>query len=194
MCPVLHGSCMLMPGLAARTRGTRTRRRTFVVMLLPSMWHTSMGSSQSIGFIMAGGRPWARHASATVARLRLLPIQGGCLRDCSRHEKYGVALRDPPLALESCSSTIQSCPCIARVSFRIATVLTHSAAAGGSRPSTSGQRAVGRTFPLPSTSSRERMSLAWSVQTCGSSAAMSVRTTPRYITWVCYGVCPYPAS
>ena len=63
----------------------------------------------------------------------LLPIHGGCLRACRRHGKWGVALRDPCLALETCSSSIQSLLCIRKVSRRRATCRTHSAAAAGKR-------------------------------------------------------------
>ena len=169
-----------MSGRIARISGATTRMRALDAILLPSMRHMSCGSFQSSGATMDGGRPCALHASATVALLHLLPIHGGRFRECRRHGKCVVALRDSPLSLEICSSIIQSWPSSANVSPRAAVFLTHAAATLGRSASTWGHALAVRGCPLSSMSARDSMSSASPVWTLGSSNAMSSRKPQMY--------------
>ena len=94
-CPVTQGSHASKSGRTAFISGIITRSSTFDAMVFPSMRLSAIGCSQSAAWIMDGRMPCARHASVSVARLRLLPSQGGCFRAWSKHGKWVVALRDP---------------------------------------------------------------------------------------------------
>ena len=176
MWPVSHGSRMGRSARTAWMSGTSTRSRTFVAMLFPSIWHNSLGRAHASARMLEGGRPWARQVSVRVALRTLLPIHGGCFLAWSKQGKCRMALRPPCLALEICSSAIQSSAPRSSVSWRRAMVLMQSAAAGGNRCSTRCHCGAGRGLSLPSISANVSGSVAFPSSTCGASLQMSALT------------------
>ena len=156
--PVCHGSWIPRSGRTVRRRGIMTRVSTFIAMLLPSILHSSIGSSHSSATSMDGGRPWALHVSAIVALLHRLPTHGGCFRECKRQGKWPVALRDASLAFDCCSSMTQSLPSSSKVSCLAVVCFTQVAAPGGRIPSTFAHADTGSGFPVSSISERANAS------------------------------------